>query len=176
MRIMLIGTLFLGLSAAMLGCSTGHQPQRAQLIPCQHPPALIHALRADGVVMIRRGDQILFLLPTDRFFSLKGAELLPEREKSMNRLAALLKTYGKDRLYIYGFTDEVGSAERNRALSHLQAQTIAAHLWERGIRFKRLSVKGFGERPAVASNGYPIGSLKNRRIEISLIDRGVCDR
>lgn len=66
---------------------------------------------------------------------------------------------------IGGHTDDVGTGPANLKLSQARAQAVAA-----AVKAARpdllLTVKGFGENKAVASNGDTSGRSKNRRVEI----------
>lgn len=71
---------------------------------------------------------------------------------------------------IDGHTDSRGSQERNRELSLERAEAVATHLALQGVSTQRISVKGFGESRPVESNRTEAGRLRNRRIEIVLLE------
>ncbi len=66
---------------------------------------------------------------------------------------------------IQGYTDNVGAAAANEALSANRAYTVKAYLEEKGIDGKRITAKGFGPKNPIADNGTEEGRAKNRRTE-----------
>lgn len=66
---------------------------------------------------------------------------------------------------IQGYTDNVGAAAANEALSANRAYTVKAFLEEKGIDGKRITAKGFGPKKPIADNGTEEGRAKNRRTE-----------
>jgi outer membrane protein OmpA-like peptidoglycan-associated protein/tetratricopeptide (TPR) repeat protein len=66
---------------------------------------------------------------------------------------------------IQGYTDNVGAAAANEALSANRAYTVKAFLEEKGIDGKRITAKGFGPKNPIADNGTEEGRAKNRRTE-----------
>lgn len=66
---------------------------------------------------------------------------------------------------IQGYTDNVGSAAANEALSANRAYTVKAFLEEKGIDGKRITAKGFGPKNPIADNATEEGRAKNRRTE-----------
>jgi outer membrane protein OmpA-like peptidoglycan-associated protein len=79
--------------------------------------------------------------------------------------AAVAKAPKGSAVSIGGHTDDVGTDADNLKLSQARAQSVAT-----AVKTARpdlvLTVKGFGESKPVASNGDPLGSAKNRRVEI----------
>jgi outer membrane protein OmpA-like peptidoglycan-associated protein len=66
---------------------------------------------------------------------------------------------------IQGYTDNVGAAAANEALSANRAYTVKAFLEEKGIDGKRITAKGFGPKNPIADNATEEGRAKNRRTE-----------
>lgn len=84
-------------------------------------------------------------------------------------LAVIAATCPGDRLEIGGYTDNVGSARYNRALSERRAVAVADALAGFGIARERLSAIGHGENNPVADNKTVAGRALNRRIEIKIV-------
>jgi len=61
----------------------------------------------------------------------------------------------------------------NWELSAARATTVVRFLQDSGIEPERLIATGRAEYAPVASNDSPDGRQKNRRIEITLIDRNL---
>ncbi len=93
------------------------------------------------------------------------AEQEPKLEEAWTDLAGVLERYGSvvdARLYVGGYTDTVGDAGTNAALSGRRARAIAAWFRTRGFAGE-IAWQGFGER--VLAVGTPDGTdePRNRR-------------
>ncbi|MGC1730635.1 MAG: OmpA family protein [Steroidobacteraceae bacterium] len=69
---------------------------------------------------------------------------------------------------IEGFTDNVGRAAVNQALSAARAAAVREALIARGIPAERLEAQGLGSAHPIASNRTPKGRARNRRIEFHI--------
>ena len=74
-------------------------------------------------------------------------------------------------LTITGFTDNVGTVEKNLKLSKRRAGSIAAYLIRKGVLLTRISSFGKGEKNPIDSNKTKKGRAKNRRMEFLLKER-----
>jgi len=72
------------------------------------------------------------------------------------------------RIVVTGYTDSVGSAENNLALSLRRAQAVADYLIAAGIDKGRIEVVGLGQQNPIASNDTEEGRAMNRRIEFTV--------
>jgi len=79
-----------------------------------------------------------------------------------------LKKYPNKRVYIIGYTDNIGTRETNHWFGMQRAETIRKYLIENGIPKHIIYAKSRGFRNPVASNTTYAGRSKNRRIEITL--------
>jgi outer membrane protein OmpA-like peptidoglycan-associated protein len=70
--------------------------------------------------------------------------------------------------YIDGYTDNVGSASRNKALSKARAQSVANALIKDGVSKSRLVVRGFGKEHPICTNATEDGRQCNRRVEVMI--------
>lgn len=84
--------------------------------------------------------------------------------RDMQRLLAYLSRNQGRSIELIGFSDSIGSAAANLALSRQRAEGIAAALKVRGIDVR--DVRGFGSAIPVASNDTDAGRLRNRRVEV----------
>ena len=86
---------------------------------------------------------------------------------SMDSLTAFLTLHDSLSIEIDSYTDCMGSAEYNQSLSDARSQRIKDYLIWRGIKPKRVTVKGFGESmpliPCECDNCTPGERQKNRR-------------
>ncbi len=72
--------------------------------------------------------------------------------------------------YIDGYTDNVGSAARNKALSKARAQAVANALIKEGVNKSRLVVRGLGKDNPICTNKTADGRQCNRRVEVTIRD------
>ncbi len=127
--------------------------------------------RAGGRVM-KLGDDLLIVLPTDRFFSPQTTQIKPSKLSTMKRVALLTKSYGKRfsraSIRVSGFTDKVFDHKTRKAISLQYARVVSSYLWNANIPASRIFIKGYGARKSIASNRYPAGTAMNRRVEIRI--------
>jgi OOP family OmpA-OmpF porin len=109
-------------------------------------------------------------MPTsvDLRFDTGSARLRPESQEQLNNFAADLRAYPDVRVNVGGYTDNVGSAERNRRLSQERANSVMAELVGKGISADRLTAEGFGEQKFIADNSTATGRAQNRRVTVSV--------
>ncbi|MBI4913240.1 MAG: OmpA family protein [Acidobacteria bacterium] len=102
-------------------------------------------------------------------FDLNRSVLKPEFLPLLDRQSSMLKASfaGLD-VFVCGHTDNLGTAERNLALSLERAEAVATHLAAHGVPKERLKVQGFASQYPVADNGSDAGRALNRRTELVL--------
>jgi OOP family OmpA-OmpF porin len=69
---------------------------------------------------------------------------------------------------IQGYTDNVGSKEKNQKLSEARAKSVRNYIVKHGIDESRVTAKGYGEENPVAENSTADGRKQNRRVVASL--------
>ena len=112
----------------------------------------------------------LFTLNTDLTFESGSAILNDEARQALAQIVARVTADGRrGRITVDGFTDSVGTASYNLALSRARADAVAAVL-EAGLQGRGITVvaRGFGEERPRASNGTDAGRAVNRRVEITV--------
>jgi len=107
----------------------------------------------------------------DILFSVNGAALKPEAQKSMAKLAGILLVIPDLQVVIEGHTDSKGSAEYNLKLSRRRAEHVKNLLVEEGIATERLGALGFGLARPVSDNESAAGRARNRRVEIIILEK-----
>lgn len=105
----------------------------------------------------------------DVLFQTGSAVLRPAATDRLTALAGYLRSHPRQQVRIDGFTDNVGTAASNVALSRARADSVAHALSEMGVNAARLSLFGHGEAQPVASNASAAGRQLNRRVEVTLI-------
>ncbi len=105
------------------------------------------------------------------FFKFGSAELLPESMSEINQITKLLQTHDALRFKISGHTDDIGSDDDNQVLSEKRASAVVTALIQNGIDPKRLQSEGKGEKYPIADNKTPEGQSKNRRIEMTVLQK-----
>jgi phosphate transport system substrate-binding protein len=106
-------------------------------------------------------------LTQDFRFRTGSSELEPKAVDDLKRLtSAMASEFSGRSIILIGFSDSVGNAAANKALSVKRAQAVAEQLKQEGIT--PALVEGFGAELPVADNGSPEGREKNRRVEVWL--------
>lgn len=118
----------------------------------------------------KQTDRGMVMTLSDVLFDTGRATLKPGATRDLDRLAQALKDNPNTRVKIEGFTDSVGSASYNQALSERRAQAVSDALQMRGVPLDRVQVEGLGKEFPVASNDTPVGRQQNRRVEIVFSD------
>lgn len=114
------------------------------------------------------------------FFDSGRANLKDTGKQVLQKVADSLKGYEDKAIRIVGHTDNVPITKglqkvfpSNWELSAARATTVVRFLQDAGIAPERLVATGRAEYAPVAPNDSAEGRQKNRRIEITLIDRGL---
>jgi outer membrane protein OmpA-like peptidoglycan-associated protein len=99
-------------------------------------------------------------------FDTAKATIQPASEKTLQQIAQLLAEHSDWKLRIEGYTDNVGQAAANQALSEKRAQAVVSWLAAHSVDPSRLNSKGMGAANPVADNSSEDGRAKNRRVEL----------
>jgi len=165
------------------------EAQRAQLQASEKQvEARYDRLRADlseevkkGQLQIRELEGRLTVDVAEQLFFDSGRATLKDTGKQvLQKVADSLKSYEDKAIRIVGHTDNVPITKglqkvfpSNWELSAARATTVVRFLQDNGIPPERLVATGRAEYAPVAPNDSAEGRQKNRRIEITLIDRGL---
>lgn len=134
-----------------------------------------------GQLQIRQFKDMLTVDVAEQLFFDSGKATLKETGKQLlQKVADSLKGYEDKAIRIVGHTDNVPITKglqkvfpSNWELSAARATTVVRFLQGTGIAPERLVATGRAEYAPVAPNDSPEGRQKNRRIEITLIDRNL---
>ena len=106
-------------------------------------------------------------------FAFDKATLQPEDKEVLSRIAGILSTLKGYQIYVYGYTDDIGTNEYNRKLSERRAKSVFDYLVQNGLNPNIMTTKGFGDAdPLVPGNSSKARAI-NRRVEIGLVDSTV---
>lgn len=126
-----------------------------------------------GVSVSRRGDDVVFTIPSKITFASGSATLSREGEDALAAVGRRLKSdFGGDvSFYIEGHTDSDrirrSKFASNRDLSWARARAVHQYVVEKAqIDDARFVVVGHGPHRPVASNDTDSGKAKNRRVEL----------
>ena len=128
-------------------------------------------LAGTGVRVVRAGDDIRLIMPSDITFDVDRAEIRPRFFRTLNAVATVLNGFPETSVVVTGHTDSTGSAAHNQRLSERRAMAVVRYLQAQGVNPARLEAVGMGERMPVASNASEQGRARNRRVEIRIRPR-----
>jgi len=128
-------------------------------------------LAGTGVRIVREGDDIRLVMPSDITFDVDRADIKPRFFRTLNAVATVLNGFPETDVLIAGHTDSTGSAEYNQRLSERRAAAVMHYLVSQGVDPRRIDARGFGERYPVADNSTEQGRAMNRRVEIRIRPR-----
>jgi outer membrane protein OmpA-like peptidoglycan-associated protein len=111
---------------------------------------------------------LLVQMKNDILFDTGSDGVKPEGVGELAKVGDIIAKYSDDRVRIEGYTDSVGDAKHNQALSERRAQAVKTVLVSRGVQDGQISTHGFGESKPVADNSTSDGRAKNRRVELHI--------
>ncbi len=109
------------------------------------------------------------------FYDYNLATLKPESIAALDSVVNFMKDNPSISIEVFSFTDNMGTAEFNKALSQRRAQAVADYLEKNQIDRNRLKAIGLGSSNPVANekdeNGRdnPMGRARNRRTEFRIV-------
>lgn len=126
-----------------------------------------------AVNVIELGDQLMVVIPSYLVFDGQSDKIKPSSYSTLNTVAAYINSHTTELVKISAYTDDIGSSERNLALTRMQAQQIERYLAEVGVNTRVLYAEGYGGTNLVAKNTEQWSSSDNYRIEITMEKRVV---
>ncbi len=127
---------------------------------------------AGQLKVITREGRMLIALPDDVLFDSGKAEVKPQGQEALAKVAQVLSTIAERRFLVAGHTDNVpirsGRYRSNWDLSAARAIEVTLFLVAKGMKPQALAAAGFGEFDPIAQNDTPEHRTQNRRIEIVL--------
>jgi len=131
-----------------------------------------------GELQVRQYKDMLTVDVAEQLFFDSGRADLKDTGKSvLKKVGEAVKGYNDKIIRVVGHTDNVPIKTKtfpsNWELSVARATTVVRYLQETGVPPDRMVASGRAEYQPVAENDTPDGRKKNRRIEITLIDKNL---
>ena len=121
-------------------------------------------------ISVKQGDKGLTISLDAIQFEPDSDILLPSEKQKIEKLGEILKEFAND-LLITGHCADRGTQKAQQKLSEERAEAVAAYLVQLGIRDEyHVFTQGKGAAEPVASNATEAGRIKNRRVEITIMD------
>ena len=121
-------------------------------------------------ISVKQGEKGLTISLDAIQFEPDSDVLLPSEKKKIEKLGEILKEFSND-LLVTGHCAKRGTVQSQQELSEDRAEAVAAYLVQLGIRDQyHVFTQGKGAREPVASNDTEAGRIKNRRVEITIMD------
>jgi chemotaxis protein MotB len=138
---------------------------------------LRHALESKDVTISELQGKLTVDILDRILFDSGEAQLKPEGQEVLRKVAGVLAQYPNRRIHVIGHTDNVPIRATARArypsnweLSTARALAAVRFLTDQaGVEPQRLGAVGYGEFRPVADNGTPEGRAKNRRIAVVVL-------
>ncbi len=121
-------------------------------------------------ISVSQGDKGLTISLDSIQFEPDSNILLPSEKKKLEKIGEILKEFSND-LLITGHCAKRGTVSSQQQLSEERADAVAEFLVQLGIRDQyHVFTQGKGATEPVASNDTESGRIKNRRVEITIMD------
>jgi len=96
--------------------------------------------------------------------------LSPELKNFMDSLSVYLTSHPNSRLVLEVHTDNSGTIDELQKFSNLYSKKLVDYLRAKGIKSNRILSRGRGSLQPVATNLTPEGRIKNKRIEMKILE------
>ena len=103
-------------------------------------------------------------------FDFDKSTIRPGNREVLSRMAGVLMTLQGYQIYVYGYTDNIGTEQYNQKLSERRATGVRDYLVQSGVDPKIITTKGYGEADPLETGESARARAKNRRVEIGIVD------
>jgi outer membrane protein OmpA-like peptidoglycan-associated protein len=105
-------------------------------------------------------------------FLADSAVLMESEKAKLRSLAEILSQFPDNDLLVSGHTAVAGTSQGQQKLSEERARAVADYLVSLGVRDTyHVFTRGFGATKPIAPNTTPSGMEKNRRVEITILNK-----
>lgn len=127
-------------------------------------------INAGSIIVNKRDDHSILVTMTDATaFDINSAVIKSGFHPTLNKIANVVKQYGKTTLHITGHTDNTGGDQINQSLSTARALSVRNYLANHGVIDERLSYQGLSSLMPRADNATEAGRRLNRRVEVLIL-------
>src|SRR4051812_11720940 len=140
--------------------------EKAARVEAERKAAVALASLAEIAKVKEESRGVVITLSGSVLFATGKSDLLPIAKEKLNQVAKALMDQGFKAIVVQGYTDSVGSASDNEALSMRRAQSVRDYLVTRGVPSEKATAEGKGASNPVADNKTADGRAENRRVEI----------
>ena len=128
----------------------------------------IDKLNSKGIQVIQEGDEIRFVLVASQFFHHRSPNLLSRQRATINMLRDFINKLPATTVQVAGYSDNIGSKERNYALSVARAKAVKHQLTKHELDTRLIYVAAGQELlPVTIGDDASPENLANR-VEITL--------
>lgn len=121
-------------------------------------------------VSVKKSEKGLTISIENIQFEPDSAKLMASEKEKLNKIASILTQFNND-LLVTGHCAERGTARARKQLSEERADAVANYLKGLKVRDRNhIFTMGKGSKEPVASNATEEGRMKNRRVEITILD------
>ncbi|MEK6481854.1 OmpA family protein [Catalinimonas sp. 4WD22] len=103
-------------------------------------------------------------------FEFQTAELDQSSKQFLNQIAEIMRSNEWLKVELIGHTCNVGTEERNKALSIERAKVVQQFLLQKNVDSSRILISGAGETQPITENTTEEGRSINRRVEFRIIE------
>ena len=123
-------------------------------------------------VSLRKDEDGLTISIENIQFKADSAVLLESEKIKLQKIADILLQFPDNDLMVSGHTALAGTAGARLKLSQERAKSVAEYLVQLGVRHAhQIFTQGFGAETPLAPNTTEEGKARNRRVEITIMDR-----
>jgi outer membrane protein OmpA-like peptidoglycan-associated protein len=170
---------------ATAGCDRKAEKARAAATRAIDPSADILALPNGGTILAKpgtperqMGEYLASNAPVPRTFRFNQAEFQPWSDDPSPRTRAalaaviqILKAYPSARIEVRGYTDNVGTPGANARIATQRVEKLKTVLTQGGVDGARIVAIGMGSTNPIADNATDEGRARNRRVELSIVQK-----
>lgn len=106
-------------------------------------------------------------------FSHNSSALSHGAKLKLQKIAYIINAYPQMKIQLSGHTDSLGKAAYNLQLAAQRANKVQLFLSSQGVNPQQMRVESFGKAEPLYSNAHRGGRMKNRRVELFIVEHGM---